>query len=114
MRAAVIDRFGGPEEFHIADLPVPTPGPGEVLVKVAAAGVNPLDYKIRDGSSGMAKNIAPEDFPYVLGRECCGDVVEVGEGVDPEWGLTAGTRVFGMAPLEHGGHCYAEYVALPA
>lgn len=111
MRAAVIHRFGGPEEFDIVeDFPTPTAGEGEVLVRVAKAGVNPLDYKIRDGSSGMAAQLRDEDFPLVLGRECAGVVEEVGPGVTE---FAPGDRVFGMAPLDHKGHCYAELVALP-
>lgn len=112
MRAAIIDRFGGPEEFHLVDdLPTPSPGPGEVLVRVLAAGVNPVDYKIRDGSSGVAKKLRPEDFPLVLGRECCGEVAELGEGVTD---LEVGQRVYGMPSMGHQAGCYAEYVALPA
>ncbi|WP_116116100.1 NADP-dependent oxidoreductase [Austwickia chelonae] len=110
MRAVAIDRFGSPEEMHVVDLPVAEPGPGEVRVRVTAAGVNPLDYKIRDGSSGLVKDFGPDDFPLVLGRECCGVVEAAGEGS----GLAVGTRVFGMAPLRHRGGCYAEQVVLPA
>ncbi len=111
MRAAVIDRFGGSDEFHIQDLPTPQAGPGDVLVRVLAAGVNPLDYKIRDGSSGLAKRLGPDDFPLVLGRECCGEVAELGEGVTD---LSVGQRVYGMPAITHKAGCYAEYVALPA
>lgn len=109
MRAAVIARFGGPEEFTIADLPTPEPLAGEVLVRVAYAGVNPLDYKIRDGSSGLAKKLTDADFPLILGEECSGTITAVGDGVSD---LAVGDRVFGLAPMTH--HCYAEFVALPA
>ena len=108
MRAAVIARFGGPEEFTIADLPTPEPLAGEVLVRVAYAGVNPLDYKIRDGSSGLAKKLTDADFPLILGEECSGTIAAVGDGVTD---LAVGDRVFGLAPMTH--HCYAEFVALP-
>ncbi len=112
MRAATIDRFGGPEEFHIVDdLPVPTPGPDEVVLRVFAAGVNPLDYKIRDGSSGVAKQLGPDDFPLVLGRECSGTVTALGDEVTE---VSVGDAVYGVAPTGHRGGCYAEYVALPA
>ncbi|WP_040157074.1 NADP-dependent oxidoreductase [Mobilicoccus massiliensis] len=111
MRAAVINRFGSPDEFEIVDdFPAPYAGEGEVVVRVTAAGVNPLDYKIRDGSSGMAAQLRDEDFPLVLGRECAGTIEEVGAGVE---GFEVGDRVFGMAPLDHKGHCYAELTALP-
>ena len=108
MRAAVIHRLGGPEEFSVVDVPVPVPGPGQVLVEVVFAGVNPVDHKIRDGSNRMAKLLTEADFPLILGEECSGVVVAVGEGVE---GLAEGDRVFGMG-RSHG--CYAEYVALGA
>ncbi|NNG19302.1 NADP-dependent oxidoreductase [Naumannella sp. ID2617S] len=112
MRQARIDRFGGPEELYVVtDAEIPQPGPGQLLVKVRAAGTNPLDYKIRDGSSGMAKKLTEADFPLVLGRECCGTVAAVGEGVA---GFAEGDLVFGMPDLSHPGRCYAEYVTVPA
>ena len=112
MRAVQIDRFGGPGELHLVDdAPAPLPASGEVVVRVIAAGVNPLDHKIRDGSSGLAKKLTDRDFPLVLGRECSGDVESIGEDVTD---LQAGQRVFGMAPLSHRGGCYAEFVALPS
>lgn len=111
MRQAQIDRFGGPEEFYVTEAPDPEPGPGQVRLKVEAAGVNPIDYKIRDGSSGVAQRIEDSDFPLVLGRECCGIVEAVGEDAD----LEVGQRVYGMVPLtDPVGRCYAEKVALPA
>ncbi|GAB3715585.1 NADP-dependent oxidoreductase [Mariniluteicoccus flavus] len=111
MRQAQIDRFGGPDELHVVEAPVPEPEAGEVLVRVLAAGTNPLDYKIRDGSSGLAKRIGPDDFPVVLGREACGVVERCGEGVND---FAPGQLVFGVTPLSHRGRCYAEYAALPA
>lgn len=112
MRQARIDRFGGPEELYLTtEAEIPEPGPGEVQVKVRAAGTNPLDYKIRDGSSGLAKKLTEADFPLVLGRECSGTVTAVGDGVE---GFGVGDQVFGMPPLSHPGRCYAEYVTLPA
>lgn len=108
MRQIQIDRFGGPEEFYLADAPEPTPGPGQVVLRVEASGVNPIDYKIRDGSSGVARKISTSMFPLVLGRECCGVVESVGDGVD----LAVGQRVFGMVgPEDPVGRCYAEKVA---
>lgn len=111
MRQIQIDRFGGPEELYVADAADPEPGPGQVLVRVKVAGVNPLDYKIRDGSSGIAKKITPEMFPVVLGRECCGVIEKAGDGAD----LEVGQRVFGMVDLANAaGGCYAEKVVLDA
>lgn len=107
-----IDRFGDPDEMHVVeDAPDPVPADDEVVVAVISAGVNPLDYKIRDGSSGWVKNLPPDPFPLILGRECCGEVVRVGAAVSD---LAVGQRVFGMAPPTHRAGCYAEQVALPA
>ncbi|HHV21550.1 MAG TPA: NADP-dependent oxidoreductase [Propionibacterium sp.] len=110
MRAALIDRFGGPDELYVGEAPVPEPAADEVLVKVLAAGTNPLDYKIRDGSSGIAKKLTPDDFPLILGRECCGVIEALGSGVT---GFEVGQTVFGMPALTHPAGCYAEFVAMP-
>lgn len=108
MRQVQIDRFGGPEELYVAEATDPQPGPGQVLLRVESAGTNPIDYKIRDGSSGMAKQITPDMFPLVLGRECSGVVEALGEGSD----LEIGQRVFGMVGPTTPGGCYAEKVVL--
>lgn len=92
------------------DIPLHPIGPADARVRVHAAGVNPLDYKMRDGSSGVVKDYGPGDFPVVLGRECCGIVEAVGEDVEH---IAVGQRVFGMAPLKHRGGCYAEFANLP-
>ncbi|KAF9265969.1 GroES-like protein [Marasmius fiardii PR-910] len=69
--------------------PIPKPGPGELLVKVKAAGLNPVDWKIQD----LGLLMSDDDFPMVLGTDIAGDVVELGEGVDAKrW--EKGTRVF--------------------
>lgn len=84
-------------------MPVPNPGPGEVVVRVKAVAVNPADTKWR---AGMFESYAPVSFPHVLGYDIAGEVV----GGD---GFAAGTRVFGMLdPFRKGG--YAEYAAAPA
>lgn len=111
MRAALIDRFGGPEELHVSgDVSVPSPATDEILIRVVAAGTNPLDYKIRDGSSGMAKKLKTDDFPLILGREASGVVEALG---DDARGFDIGQTVFGMPALTHRAGCYAEYAALP-
>lgn len=103
MRAIVINRHGGPEVLKQAELPEPVPQPGEVLVRVAAAAVNPADHKWR---AGMFAAFMPISFPHVLGYDVAGTVV--GGAAFP-----VGTRVFGMLdPLRKGG--YAEYVATSA
>lgn len=86
----VIDRFGGTEEFHPANFEPPALAAGEVLVRTTAIGVNPLDYKMRDGSSGMCKNLV---LPAVLGHEAAGVVEAVGQSVTE---FKPGDRVFGM------------------
>lgn len=112
MRQAQIPHFGGPDDITIVDdAPIPSPGPGEVVVKVIGAGANPIDYKIRDGSSRQCERITDADFPLVLGRECCGEITAVGEDV---LSLHVGQTVFGMLPMERVQGTYAEYVAMPA
>lgn len=71
MKAARIHSFGGPEILQVEDVEVPTPKSGEVLVRVSAASVNPVDYKIRQG--GFPK-ITEKDLPMILGRDVCGTV----------------------------------------
>ena len=76
MRALAIRRYRAPMEMM--DLPRPEPGPGDLLVRVRAAGVNPLDYKIRDG---VVKVLTPYTFPLILGTDLAGDVEAIGPGV---------------------------------
>ena len=78
MKAMVIDEFGGPEVFRAAEVETPTPGDGEVLVRVEASSVNPVDTKIR---SGVLAAIAPP-FPAILHGDVAGVVESVGPGVD--------------------------------
>ena len=83
MRAAMIRAHGGPEAIEVAELPDPEPGPGELLVDVAAAGVNFVDVYYRTGAY-------PGDLPLQLGTEAAGRVAAVGEGVI---GVEPGDRV---------------------
>lgn len=102
-RAYVYHRFGGPENEAFADVPRPVPGPGQLLVAVRAAGVNPADWKRREGIRGPGEP-APE-LPAVFGREVAGVVAETG----PETpGFAPGDEVFGH-PLTGG---YASYTLL--
>ncbi|MGD7732408.1 NADP-dependent oxidoreductase [Propionibacteriaceae bacterium G57] len=116
MRQIQIDRFGGVDELILREAPVPVPGPGEVLVRLQAAGTNPIDYKMRDGSSGAVRGLTAEDFPLVLGREGAGIVESVGEGVG---GVHVGDLVFGVLPFGRAAHgtpvqgCYSEYALFP-
>src|SRR5712691_5441364 len=76
MKALAIRRYRAPME--IMELPRPEPGPGDLLVRVRAASVNPLDYKIRDGG---VKVLIPYSFPLILGNDLAGDVEAVGPAV---------------------------------
>src|SRR5215510_277357 len=76
MKAAAIRRYQKP--VAILDLPKPSPGRGDLLVKVRAASVNPVDFKIRDGG---VKTLIPYKFPLILGNDIAGEVEAVGEGV---------------------------------
>lgn len=78
MLAAYINRYGGPAVLQVGELPEPTPGPGDLLVDVAAASVNPIDFKIRDGK---VKSLLRFGFPLVLGNDLSGTVRAVGAEV---------------------------------
>ncbi|MGW9211059.1 NADP-dependent oxidoreductase [Embleya sp. NPDC055664] len=106
MRAVVQSRFGGPEVLEPVEWERPVPGPGEVLVKVAAAGVNPLDWKVREGVHPMYG-----EPPFVLGVDVSGTVAEIGPGVGR---FAIGDEVFGMPRMPESGQAYAEYTAAPA
>jgi len=103
MRAAQISAYGGPDVLKIVDVPVPSPGPGEVLVKVAAAGVNPVDWKIREGYLAEA---APLTFPATLGNDAAGTIEALGADVQ---GLSIGDAVFGSPGITGG---FAEFALL--
>lgn len=102
MRAMVIRAFGGPDVFEPRDLPDPTPGPGQVLVRVLASGVNPVDYKIR--RSGAWAGVQP---PAVIGYDVSGVVEAVGPGVTE---FKPGDEVY-YTPEIFGGRpgSYAQY-----
>ncbi|SUE13370.1 oxidoreductase [Rhodococcus gordoniae] len=104
-RAYGFVEYGGPETQQLFDTPVPSPGPGQLLVAVRAAGVNPADWKVR---SGQRRNSVTVRFPAVLGREVAGVV----EAAGPDAGFTAGDAVFGATAEGHGG--YAEYTLVDA
>ncbi|GLS33611.1 NADPH:quinone reductase [Mesorhizobium albiziae] len=88
MKAAVIRAFGGPEQIKIEDIAMPTPGAGEVLVKVLAVGINRLDHYVRLG------HIAPQlAFPHILGSDAVGEVVETGADASR---FQVGDRVIAM------------------
>ncbi|RFP11186.1 MULTISPECIES: zinc-binding dehydrogenase [unclassified Duganella] len=102
-RALRIHAYGGEEVMQWDDVPAPQPGAGEVLVRVAAAGVNGLDWKIRDG---LVKDVFQLPLPATLGLELAGEVAAVGAGVE---GYATGDRVFGALG---GLGAYAGHVAV--
>ena len=103
MHAIVQHEYGGPGKLKYEEVPDPTPGPGEVLVRTAATSVNPVDWKIR---SGAIKDRMPVDFPYISGRDVAGTVLALGEGVST---FQVGDRVMALTKK-----AYAEQVAVPA
>lgn len=103
MKAVVLDEYGGPEKLIYRESPLPELGENEVLVKVKATSVNPVDYKLR---SGAAKARMPLEFPAILGRDLSGEVVETGRGVA---GFEKGMRVMALA-----NGTYAEYTVAKA
>jgi NADPH:quinone reductase-like Zn-dependent oxidoreductase len=91
MKAVVIDGFGGVDQLHIQNVDDPPVGRGEVLVRVRATSVNPVDLKIRSGSAAKRMGV---ELPAILGRDLAGEVVRVGDGVV---GFSPGQRVMGLA-----------------
>jgi NADPH:quinone reductase-like Zn-dependent oxidoreductase len=106
MKAVRIRSFGGPEVLELADLDKPEPRDDEVLIRVRAASVNPVDYKIRSGSYPAVKQ---DQLPKVLGRDVAGDIERCGRAVR---NFEAGDTVYAMLDGGHGG--YAEYVSVKA
>ncbi|MEV0187375.1 NADP-dependent oxidoreductase [Kitasatospora purpeofusca] len=108
MKAIAIHRYGGPEVVEYTDLPDPKVGPDSVLVQVRAAGVNPVDWKVRDG---LLDGLLDAHFPLVMGWDAAGVVRAVGGGVTE---FAPGDEVYGYVrkdTVEHG--TYAELVAAP-
>ncbi|MFF3259435.1 NADP-dependent oxidoreductase [Streptomyces sp. NPDC002932] len=90
MRAARFHEYGEAESLVIEQVPDPHPGPGEIRVRVAAAGVNPIDWKLR---AGALHQLFPLELPAIPGRDGAGVVDEIGDGVR---GVSVGDRVFGL------------------
>jgi NADPH:quinone reductase len=101
MRAITVSQFGGPEVLQGGDVPVPQPGPGEVLVRVLAAGVGPWDASLRRGAMSHS-------LPFIPGGEFAG-TVEGGTGDDA--GFSDGSPVYGYPGLTG---CYAQYLTCPS
>jgi NADPH:quinone reductase-like Zn-dependent oxidoreductase len=104
MKAIVIDGYGGVDQLHLRELPDPRPHADEVLVRVRAAGVNPVDWKIRQG---QLRFILRPKFPFVPGGDIAGEVVSTGPQAAP---FKTGDPVVGFVDLKRGGG-YAELAA---
>ncbi|CCD95813.1 Quinone oxidoreductase (NADPH:quinone reductase) (Zeta-crystallin) (fragment) [Bradyrhizobium sp. ORS 375] len=104
MHAIRIHTFGGPSELVWDDIPMPEPGEGDVLVRVRAASVNPVDYKTRSGSYPA---VTQEQLPKVLGRDVAGVVERIGRTVTR---FRTGDAAFAMLDRDVGG--YAEIVRI--
>ena len=99
MKAIVVHEYGGPEVLKFEEYPDPVPGSGEVLVRVAAASVNPIDYKRR---AGLTKDFYPLKFPGLIGVDLAGTVVKIGPGAE---GFSVGDQVFAMADNTYAEFC---------
>ena len=99
MKASVLHEYGPASNLKYEDFPDPKPGPGEVLVRVQAVSLNPIDWKLR---SGAAKARFPLSLPAILGRDVAGTVRELGEGVK---GFAIGDRVFALANRTYAELC---------
>jgi NADPH:quinone reductase-like Zn-dependent oxidoreductase len=105
MKAAFIERHGGPEVLKFGDMPDPVAASGEIVVDIVAASVNGADWKVREGKSNQISR-----FPYILGRDFSGVVAAVGQGVSD---LHIGDEVFGVCDVGQEG-AYAEKIAIKA
>lgn len=102
MKAIIIREWGGNDKAVLEEIPVPQPASGEVLVRIRAASINPVDWKLREGYLRDYVSL-----PHVLGSDFAGDVVAAGEGVT---GFPAQTAVYGMKGI--GGGAFAEYTTI--
>ncbi len=107
MKAARIHTYGDASVLRVEDIAPPIPGPDEVLVRVIASSVNPIEWKIRSGAMAQATG---RDLPITLGWDCAGIVTETGSGVT---GFKAGDAIFSYPAFTEGG-THADYVAIKA
>ncbi len=103
MKAVRLHNYGGPDQLHYEETPIPEPDSSEVLIKVAATSVNPIDWEIRSGS---AKDRFPIQFPFIPGRDVAGEIVKTGAG---ETDLQPGQKVMGLV-----NKSYAEFLTAAA
>lgn len=109
MRAVALDRYGSADELRARQIPRPECGENELIVRVRAAGINPIDWRIRSGSLRL---LLPAKFPLVLGFDAAGEIAEVGTGTRQK-GWVVGDEVLCFLASRHGGS-YAEYAVASA
>ncbi len=105
MRIVTQQALGGPEVLRVTEAPRPEPGPTEVLVRVRAAGINPVDWKVRRGGGFLGEP------PFTVGWDVAGVVEQAGFGAT---GVEEGDEVLGMPWFPRPGNAYAEYVTAPS
>jgi NADPH:quinone reductase-like Zn-dependent oxidoreductase len=106
MKAIVVHQYGGPEVLKWEEFADPVPGPGEVLVRVAASSVNPIDYKRR---AGLTQDFYPLKFPGLIGVDLAGTAIKIGPEVE---GFSVGDRVFAMADNAYAELCVVKAAVL--
>lgn len=105
MEAAILSRFGDADVFKIAEVPIPRPSAGQLLVKIKAAGLNPVDYKTRTGK-GQAAQFT---LPAILGWDIAGQIADAGQGAHK---FRPGDRIFGMSNFPKPANAYAQYAVV--
>ncbi|MFB7303207.1 NADP-dependent oxidoreductase [Heyndrickxia sporothermodurans] len=105
MKTIVIEKYGGKEELKEKEMPQPTPKENQVVVKLHATSINPIDWKLREG---YLKEMLPFDFPIILGWDAAGDIVELGSNVR---NFKIGDKVFARPETTNRG-TYAEFTAI--
>jgi NADPH:quinone reductase-like Zn-dependent oxidoreductase len=108
MKAVRIHNYGGPDVFNYEDAPRPQPEPGEVLIRVHAAGVNPIDWKVR---AGYMKDFIPHSFPLIPGWDVSGVIEEVGPDSAAAGRFKKGDEVYSLPDHTRDG-AYAEYIVV--
>lgn len=103
MKAAIINHFGPPEVLKIEEVEKPVPNDNQVLIKIQFTGINPVDTKVRAGTSGMSKQL---QLPAILGWDISGTIKKVGKNVTE---FKTGDEVFGCIGFPGLGKTYAEY-----
>ena len=105
MKAIQVHQFGGPEVLQLQEIPTPKPAAGQVLVRVHAAGVNPFDWKVREG---YMKSMLPLTLPFIPGWDVSGTVEATGPGVTR---FKKGDAVYGNPSVARNG-AYAEFISV--